>query len=333
LLEGVKNYAKNGKQMAYLRRYREDFVGKRGQSLFASLVSNGEISKLTNGKWKGVKYQSSQWFFCNEDEKGRVVTDSVPFCYGFSLAQMEHDKSTSYPDITMIVFDEFISRIGYLNNEFVMFMNVLSTIIRQRNDVTIYMLGNTVNKYCPYFAEMGLGHVEEMEAGKIDVYSYGESSLRVAVERTMNHNIGGRKSDVYFAFDNPSLQMITGGAWELDLYPHLPREYEDENIVFKYFIIFNGQILQCEVLEFDDCAFTYIHRKTGEIRHPNEDLVFSDKYSELPNQIRNLRRNSQSVCDKIYKFFRDDLVFYQDNDVGEIVRNYLQFCAQDKVAS
>jgi hypothetical protein len=195
------------------------------------------------------------------------------------------------------------------------------------------MLGNTVNKYCPYFAEMGLGHVEEMEAGKIDVYSYGESSLRVAVERTMNHNIGGRKSDVYFAFDNPSLQMITGGAWELDLYPHLSREYEDENIVFKYFIIFNGQILQCEVLEFDDCAFTYIHRKTGEIRHPNEDLVFSDKYSELPNQIRNLRRNSQSVCDKIYKFFRDDLVFYQDNDVGEIVRNYLQFCAQDKVAS
>lgn len=332
LVEGVRKYASSGKQMAYLRRYREDFVGKRGQTLFSSLVANGEIEKATDGKWTGVKYQSSQWFFCNEDERGRVIVDSVPFCYGFSLAQMEHDKSTSYPDITTVVFDEFISRVGYLNNEFVTFMNVLSTIIRHRNDVTIYMLGNTVNKYCPYFAEMGLGHVEEMEAGKIDVYSYGESSLRVAVERTMNHNIGGRKSDVYFAFDNPSLQMITGGAWELDLYPHLPRDYEKENIVFKYFIVFNDQILQCEVLEFDDCSFTYIHRKTGDIRKPTEDLVFSDRYSELPNQIRNLRRNTQPVCDKVYKFFRDDLVFYQDNDVGEIVRNYLQFCAQDKIA-
>lgn len=333
LLEGVRNYVKNGKQMAYLRRYREDFVGKRGQSLFSALVSNGEIDKLTNGKWKGIKYQSSQWFFCNEDEKGRTIMDSTPFCYGFSLAQMEHDKSTSYPDITIVVFDEFISRIGYLNNEFVMFMNVLSTIIRQRNDVTIYMLGNTVNKYCPYFAEMGLGHVEEMEAGKIDVYSYGESALKVAVERTMNHNIGGRKSDVYFAFDNPSLQMITGGAWELDLYPHLPREYKDDNIVFKYFIMFNNQILQAEVIEFDDCCFTYIHRKTGDIKNPQEDLILSDEYSELPNRIRNVRRDSNEICNKIFRFFQDDKVFYQDNDVGEIVRNYLQFCTQEKIAS
>ena len=190
LYEGVKNYVQHGKQMAYLRRYREDFVGKRGQSLFNALTSSGAIKELTNGKWEMVKYSSSQWFLAKKSKKDdKIITDGTPFCYGFSLASMEHDKSTSYPDITTIVYDEFISRIGYLNNEFVLFMNVLSTIIRQRDDVKIYMLGNTVNKYCPYFSEMGLGHIEEMEAGKIDVYSYGNSKLKVAVERTRNHNI------------------------------------------------------------------------------------------------------------------------------------------------
>ena len=332
LKEIIENYAKTGQQGAYLRRYREDFIGKRGQQMFSALVSDGLIKEYTGGKWTTVKYQSSQWFFAREDEKtGRLITDGEPFCFGFSLAQMEHDKSTSYPNITTIVFDEFISRIGYLPNEFVLFMNVLSTIIRQRNNVTIYMLGNTVNKYCPYFKEMGLGHIEDMEAGKIDVYTYGNSKLKVAVERTKNHNIQGRKSDVYFAFDNPSLEMITGGAWELDLYPHCPRKYVDEDIVFKFFLIYNDQILQGEVVELDDCSFIYFHRKTGDIRHPDRDLIFSEEYDPRPNYVRNLRRSSLEAVRRISLFFRDSKVFYQDNDVGEIVRNYLQFCKSDVI--
>ena len=330
LKKAIYNYAQKGEQTGYLRRYREDFKGKRGATMFDALIANDEIRKATNGQWETIKFYSDRWYFAKKDiESDRLISDSVPFCYAFSLAQMEHDKSTSYPMITTVIFDEFISRIGYLPNEFVLFMNVLSTIIRQRNNVKIYMLGNTVNKYCPYFQEMGLKHVEEMEMGKIDIYSYGESSLRVAVERTMDHNIEGRKSDVYFAFDNPSLQMITGGAWELDLYPHLPREYDTIDVVFKYFICFNDNILQCEVVELEDCCFTYVHRKTGEIRHPEVDVVFSVEYDPRPNHIRNIRKSTEDVAKKIYKFFRDDQVFYQDNDVGEIVRNYLMFCQKE----
>lgn len=330
LKKAVYNYAKNGEQTGYIRRYREDFKGKRGATMFDALIANDEIRKATGGKWETIKFYSDRWYFAKKDEESdRLIADSTPFCYAFSLAQMEHDKSTSYPMITTVIFDEFISRIGYLPNEFVLFMNVLSTIIRQRNNVKIYMLGNTVNKYCPYFQEMGLKHVEDMEMGKIDIYSYGDSSLRVAVERTMDHNIEGRKSDVYFAFDNPSLQMITGGAWELDLYPHLPREYESEDIIFKYFITFNDNILQAEVVELEDCCFTYIHRKSGEIRHPEEDIVFSVEYDPRPNHIRNIRKSSEDICKKIFRFFRDDQVFYQDNDVGEVVRNYLMFCQKE----
>ena len=326
----VKNYAEGHGQGAYLRRYREDFKGKRGATLFDGLIANGEISRLTGGKWDTVKFYSDRWYFAKKDvESDRLIADNEPFCYGFSLAQMEHDKSTSYPMITTVVFDEFVSRIGYLPNEFVLFMNVLSTIIRQRNNVTIYMLGNTVNKYCPYFQEMGLGHVEDMEPGKIDIYTYGESNLKVAVERTKDHNIEGRKSDVYFAFDNPNLAMITGGAWELDLYPHLPREYEVEDVCFKYFICFNDHILQAEVVQLEDCVFTYVHRKTGEIRHPDSDIVFSNEYDPRPNHIRNITHPANDMARKILNFYKTDRVFYQDNDVGEIVRNYFMFCQKE----
>ncbi|MBQ2401993.1 MAG: phage DNA encapsidation protein, partial [Lachnospiraceae bacterium] len=39
-----------------------------------------------------------------------------------------------------IVFDEFMTRSGYLNNEFVRFMNLLSTLIRDRENAVVYML-------------------------------------------------------------------------------------------------------------------------------------------------------------------------------------------------
>lgn len=330
LKQMIEEYAADGSQGAYIRRYREDFKGKRGEVLFDALVANGEVAKATNGKWTGVKYYSDRWYFSKVVEgEDKPVTDNKPFCYGFSLAQMEHDKSTSYPLIKTVVFDEFISRIGYLPDEFMLFMNVLSTIIRQRDNVRIYMLGNTVNKYCPYFQEMGLGHVEEMEAGKIDIYSYGDSNLRVAVERTKDHNIEGRKSEVYFAFDNPSLEMITGGAWELDFYPHKPRDFEDEDICFRYFINFNERILQCEVIQLEDCCFTYIHRKTGEIRHPDTDIIFSPEYDPRPNHIRNIRKPQNDLARKILSFYNGNRVFYQDNDVGELVRNYFMFCQKE----
>lgn len=322
----IRTYAESGKQGAYLRRYREDFRGKRGDQLFAAHVANGVIEDATNGEWTGVKYYAGRWYFSKFDAVlNKDIRDTEPFCFGFSISEMEHDKSTSYPDITTVVFDEFISRSYYLPDEFVLFVNVLSTIIRGRYDVTIYMLGNTVNKYCPYFKEMGLGHVDEMELGTIDLYKYGSSGLSVAVERC-NDPESSKGSNKYFAFDNPSLQMITGGAWEIDIYPHLPIKYAKRDIQLIYFILFNDYILQCEIVVKDGCIFTYIHRKTTELQDPDGDIIFTTEHSPRPNISRNILHPTYEIHRKISNFFKAEKVFYQDNEVGELVRNYLMWC-------
>ena len=248
---GLKQFIKTGKQMAVIRRWREDFRGKRGAMMFANLECNGYgknvIKELTNG----------------EEE---------PIAYAFALSEMEHDKSTSYPDITTILFDEFMTRGTYINDEFVLFMNCLSTIIRDRNDVTVFMCANTISKYCPYFNEMGLKHVRQMQRGDIDLYKYGDSGLTVAVEYSDSPN-KQKASDVYFAFDNDKLKMITGGSWELDIYPHLTMSYEKRDIVFSYFIIFEEHILQADVIIGDNTSFTYIHLKTTPIKDEEKDII------------------------------------------------------------
>ena len=324
----LERYFKYGDEIGYIRRWKEDVRGKRATQLFAALVADGVVSKLTNGEYSSVDSYAGKFYLCNYDENlKKTIRAPQPFCYGFALTDMEHDKSISFPNIRTIIFDEFLTRKMYLPDEFVTFMNTLSTIIRHRDDVTIFMLGNTVNKYCPYFKEMGLDKIENMEQGRIDVYKYGQTDLKVAVEYCDNAQRQSKASDVYFAFNNPKLQMITGGKWEIDLYPHLPTKYRPSEVVFTYFIDFDDNLLQCEVVDNGKDIFTFIHRKTTEIKN-EDDLVYRLVQSSRPNILMNICKPFNKVTQMVWKMFQMDKVFYQDNEVGEIVRNYLGQCGK-----
>lgn len=328
LRKTIENWFRNNKQSAIVRRWQDDFKSKRGATMYAALSE--VIKKESNDAFDHVDYYGGRFFMAAWEVKAsgeRVsVRDNVPFAYGFALSAMEHDKSTSYPDIDIILFDEFITRDSYLQDEFILFMNVVSTIVRQRRDVKIYMLGNTVNKFCPYFAEMGLSHVKDMKPGQIDVYTYGESGLLVAVERTGTSTHNKKESDVYFAFNNPKLKMITHGSWEIDIYPHLMGHFRSGDVLHSYFIIWEGEILQADIVLDDLSFYTYIHRKTTEIKNPDSDIIFQIEPDKRYNYYKNLKKPTDNISKKIANFFRSYKVFYQDNEVGEIVRNYLQWC-------
>lgn len=329
----IERYAKTGEQLAIIRRYRDDFIGRRGAEYFSALIANEEVKRATKGKWTSIHYYGGRWFFSRyeKDRKGneKRIVDETPFAYGFALTTMEHDKGAAYPDVTTIMFDEFLTRTGYLADEFVLFTNVISTIIRHRDDVKIFMLGNTVNKYCPYFAEMGLKHIPEMNPGDIDQYHLGDTGLTIAVEycgEAAKHM--GKKSDKYFAFDNPKLKMITSGAWEIDIYPHAPCKWLPRDVLFRFFIKFDENLLQGDVVRTDTSSFVFIHRKTTPIKDEDYDLVFSPEYDPRPNWFRKITIPSQPVIKKLLLYFQADQVYYQDNEVGEVVRNYLSWCGK-----
>ena len=64
---GLKNFVNENKQLAIVRRWQDDFTGKRGRTMFDGLVANGVISELTDGEWTDVYYYGSRWFFCKYD--------------------------------------------------------------------------------------------------------------------------------------------------------------------------------------------------------------------------------------------------------------------------
>lgn len=316
-------------QLAIIRRWDTDFKGNSGKSVFEGVVKLGWVIAATVGKYNSVYYFAQKWYLCKYDNDGnRTAMCEKPFALAFSINMEEHYKSTSYPDIKTILFDEFITRSYYLPDEFVKFQNLLSTIIRLRTDVKIFMCGNSINKYCPYFNEMGLRNVKTQKKGTIDIYHYGDSELKVAVEYS-DFPAKKKESNKYFAFDNPKLQMITNGGWEIDIYPHLPHKYAPKDVLNVFYIVFDGEILQGNVILLKQDMFIYLHRKTTEIKEDNERLV----YHQTPNYKHNYRFNflrPYGKADTIIKtLWTRNKIFYQDNEVGEVMNNYIKWCQQN----
>lgn len=313
-------------QLAIVRRWEEDFKGKNGQQMFDSIVNLGWITELTGGEYNSVFYYSQRWYLCYYNEDGEKEKQGLePFAFGFSIGSEEHYKSTAYPNITTVLFDEFMTRKYYLPNEFISYQNLLSTIIRLRDNVKIFMCGNTINKYCPYFSEMGITGAKSQKQGTIDVYTYGDSELRVAVEYSDSPS-KKKASNKYFAFNNPKLQMITNGGWEIDIYPHLPHKYKPCDVAYTFNILFDGETLEGDIVVLDDTRFIYFHRRTTPIKVNTERLVYQQQIDHRRNYRTNILKPLEKVDRKICELVISEKIFYQDNEIGEIFRNYIVWC-------
>lgn len=323
----VENYLNEGKRSAYIRRYDEDIQPKHLASLF--MPHYQLIEELSGGKYNSVSYRAKEFHLCYIDEDGKVIEkDPNAFCITASINTAEHTKGQDRGEIHLICFDEFATRQGYLSNEFVLFCNLLSSLIRNREDTVIYMLANTVNRYCPYFKEMGLKDVEQMPQGQIYVYNYGNKDLTVAVEYCDTVKATERVASKFFAFDNPQLEMITTGAWELMWYPRAPYKIFESDIMTKFYVQFGEQLLCCDIVHPQDRKhstdiFIFVHPQTKDIEIDALTPCYGSSFSSSMCHV-----NYINDCPtKIHKLIKDLIlkkaVCFSSNDIGEVWRNWL----------
>lgn len=335
----------------YIRRWTDDIRSSNMEQVYKSLRDNEKhenaISEVTKGEYNDVEYKSRCFYLIHRNDDGEIDKRiDEPMGYIFSLSESERIKSTGYPTIKNIMFEEFISEGVPMINEFNRYMSVLSTIIRNRDDVLITMLGNTVNKYNIYFTEFGFYKAKNQAKNTIDIYEYATEDgkiLRIACEYADMPDRKVKKSNVYFAFNNKNA-MIMNGSWQIGSYPHLPYYYKPSDIKLMYFIKYDNELFQCEVIKVRDTKenkiiqkdnetysnknliFTYIHRKTTNIRDIHDHIVFQQDYDSHANIRRKINNCYDDIGRFIYSFYTTEKTFYQDNEVGNAIDSYREWC-------
>ena len=102
-------------------------------------------------------------------------------------------------------------------------------------------------------------------------------------------------------------------------------KYSEKDIKFIYFVKFQEHILQCEIVVRDNEAFTFIHKKTTPLKAEDKDIIFTTEADQRANYLGRLTKPLTQAGKKILYFFANNKVFYQSNEVGEIMQHYLNW--------
>lgn len=137
----VKRFLNKGKQFAYIRRYDTD--------LEASVGSSND-----NKFFEQIKKEfPNSTFKISKSKKVRKLIINDKICgYALPLSAADSLKSSSYENVDVIIYDEFMLKEGttqhYLKNEPEVILDLIETIGRLR-DIKVYCLGNAISSTCP----------------------------------------------------------------------------------------------------------------------------------------------------------------------------------------
>ena len=153
----VKNFLEKGQQFVYLRRYQDE-LAETAESYFNDIIFDevfpGVIIEYRNGE-----------YYINDELAG----------YAMALTKAKDYKSISFPNVWLIIFDEFLIEDNgysrYLKNEVEQFLSFYMSIDRYRGCIVLF-LSNSTELINPYFLYFNL----QLPYGS-DIYRRGEILL------------------------------------------------------------------------------------------------------------------------------------------------------------
>lgn len=176
----MKKFLKTGEQFIYLRRYKTE-LDTALATFWSDLQSNGYFEDYD---LEVKKSKMLTKFLCN----GKVCGYAVPLSTSNIL------KSTAFPEVKTIIFDEFLLDNGgtykYLKEEVTLLLDVIETVGRLREIKTI-LLGNALNVHAsPYFAYWDL----ELPLGDSEFRTFKDGAIIVNYIKNLAYRDAKKKS-------------------------------------------------------------------------------------------------------------------------------------------
>lgn len=137
--KAIENFINKGEQFMYIRRFKTELEDNK--LFFDAIKAEGLFSDHT------FEVQGKNYL---------IDGKKAGTCMALSTSKIK--KSTSYPNITLLIFDEFlIDNTGsyhYLPNEVNYVFDIYKTVARKRPNVRMYFLANAISVTNPYFLKL-----------------------------------------------------------------------------------------------------------------------------------------------------------------------------------
>ena len=309
----LKSAYTDGTKFVYLRRWKDDIKAASVEKYFADMP----VEKITKGEYDHVKAWHNNLYFAQHDDSGKSVRGPEIGMYG-ALNEAERYKSWAFTNpktgknnYLYLIYEEFITDKLYLTDEPNKLQQFVSTVFRNAGG-HVLMVGNTLSRVCPYFIEWCLDGTLSQKLGTIEVYHYHTDDggiIDIAVERCANTS---QKNKMFFG---QSEKQIVSGEWDTKEVPHLPRPYEEYEMVYELLIEYQKfkfvMQLLIEPKEGGSIVYIYPYTKHREILRKVSNEFTDDLWTTGKLDIKRFR--AESV---ILDCFRIGKVCFSDNLCG-----------------
>ena len=322
----LDKYFEHGEQFAFVKRYEEDIKIK-----YMSCVFPDELLEYVEERYnKKIKFYQGKWLCYDSDKEGKISECDV-MGIAFSLSNVNRTKATTYPKVTTILFEEFMSiDCTYIPDELSLFLNLISTIVRYRHNVKVFMLANAISKHSPYSQALGI-RLHRLKKGEIIDKEFTDSKgfkTKFTIERTLNVNVFDNKANedkiVYNIFGNAGVgKMITSGDFETHAYKR-----ECEGVSFKETgkgdIHFNKKDLLPIMLRFEDYFYKIYLKHRGKFILGFREL---DEGETINVKKTKYIINGLVYMDGIVNIY--NVVTFQDDNINDLL-NIIVNCMRQK---
>lgn len=343
IAQAIEDSIKGKGKFAYIRRHKESLSTFNMQQTFS--VHSALVEKLTGGTWNRIKYWQRRFWLEKWEmnpETGleeRVAKNNEAIGAAYAMSTWETDKGADFgfdSGIKNIILDEALSKAGqYLNDEWSIFQNVISSLVRDRweFDTKIWLLANPISKWAnPYFRNMGITKQLLNDFGITEIKYPDDkggtamSSIFAYIGLTAGEIDPNRDSlyNTFFAFQNSKgkSKSITHGYWEMEDSSRLPAGvYSESNKNRTVYCIFNEEKLAIDIMKYDFMSKYYLMiYPTDKIREKTYYMILGtslDKFAVVG------RDNSHPITQLIMNIYETGQVYYSDDATADAFHGFL----------
>ena len=304
-------------KLCYFGLIRRDTKDVKQQKI-TSYFGDMPITEITGGECDHIIAYHGGIYFCRTDEKGKDIKVLECGKY-FCLANHVSYKSQTYPTIQEIVYEEIMinRESAYLPNETMCFSQLLSTIIRDRNNARVWMIGNTVSRVCPYISDFGINDCLKMKSGDLSVFTQktlDNKEIKIAVEYCASIGVG--KTGLFFGKIAKNIEV---GDWECEIVPKLKTPFKECEVVYELTLACGDFAFNlCLLFQEDNNPYIYIYPCTSR----SKDRVITDKFT-MDHMVTNMLNTNLKPESLIHELYMLNKVVYSDDLTGADFRNTL----------
>ena len=308
---------KNNNKFIYLRRWILDCKDSYCVNYFADVP----VSAITDGEYTCIDVWQKKIYLSNVDEKTNKIKHGKLIGYCHALSESTRYKSQAFPDVTNIIYEEFIAEDArYIHNEPDRLEHYVSTIFRLEKH-KIYLVGNTISRICPYFRDWELlEYIKKQKQGSIVDYTTDKTTITVYLTDSLNYNSG--------MFFGNIAKSITAGEYITQKQPHLEKRIREYNDLYQLVVKHNEFSFLCHLLQDkseSNNIIWYIEPKTTPIK--DKTRVVSTEFNPSIYYSRNFKGRTENER-QIFTMLRDlDKVCFSDNLTGtefkQIIKEFI----------